>query len=279
MRSGRRRRRSSSSRRTRSPSSPRRRREGRIEEFSRLGWDPAIVPDPQDPETFERSRLDWSELGEGRHARILDVYRQLARLRRTLPQLTDPSFERTRCTADEDTRLFTMHRGDVVVVVNFGTEPVTTSVDDGPEPCCSRPSRASTWPGTSLTLPAHAGALLAPPRTLQPDGSAPLRPRQRPDRRVLPVPPRTQQGEQRERRVQHVVVERRRRQTHARRQVVGVDHDLHQPDHQEVVGGQRAVLPRHVRRVARRRDGAGQVGRAPAPGSPPSAPADPRPSR
>ena len=64
--------------------------QGRIEEFSRLGWDPAIVPDPQDPETFERSRLDWSELGEGRHARILDVYRQLARLRQSLPAADRP---------------------------------------------------------------------------------------------------------------------------------------------------------------------------------------------
>ena len=137
---------------------------GRIEEFSRLGWDPAIVPDPQDPETFERSRLDWSELGEGRHARILDVYRQLAGLRQTLPQLTDPSFERTRCTADEDTRLFTMRRsgprGDVVVVVNFGTEPVTTSVDEGLALLFETESGVDLA-GTALTLPAHAGALLA----------------------------------------------------------------------------------------------------------------------
>ena len=50
---------------------------GRIEEFARLGWDPSVVPDPQDPETFARSRLDWSELSEGRHARMLEVYRQL----------------------------------------------------------------------------------------------------------------------------------------------------------------------------------------------------------
>ena len=64
----------------------------------------------------------------------------------------------------------------------------------------------------------------------------------------------------------------RSRQTDARRQVVGVDHDLHQPDHQEVVRGQRAVLPRHVRRVARRRDNLAADPRAPAPGSTPSAP-------
>jgi maltooligosyltrehalose trehalohydrolase len=133
---------------------------GRIEEFSRLGWDPAVVPDPQDPETFERSRLDWSELGEGRHARILDVYRQLAGLRRSLPQLTDPSFERTRCSADEDTRLFTMHRGDVAVVVNFGTEPVTTKVDEGLALLFETESGVDLA-GTALTLPPHAGALLA----------------------------------------------------------------------------------------------------------------------
>ena len=34
--------------------------EGRIAEFARMGWDPAVVPDPQDPATFERSKLDWS---------------------------------------------------------------------------------------------------------------------------------------------------------------------------------------------------------------------------
>ena len=36
--------------------------EGRIAEFERMGWDPAVVPDPQDPETFLRSKLDWAEL-------------------------------------------------------------------------------------------------------------------------------------------------------------------------------------------------------------------------
>ena len=46
--------------------------EGRIAEFERMGWDPAVVPDPQDPATYERSKLDWSEAGTGRHARILD---------------------------------------------------------------------------------------------------------------------------------------------------------------------------------------------------------------
>ena len=39
--------------------------EGRIREFERMGWDPAVVPDPQDPETFTRSKLDWAEAADG----------------------------------------------------------------------------------------------------------------------------------------------------------------------------------------------------------------------
>ena len=64
--------------------------EGRLAEFERMGWDPDVVPDPQDPATFERSRLDWDELGTGRHAVLLDVYRRLGALRRELPELDRP---------------------------------------------------------------------------------------------------------------------------------------------------------------------------------------------
>ena len=35
--------------------------EGRRREFAAFGWDPQAVPDPQDPATFERSKLDWTE--------------------------------------------------------------------------------------------------------------------------------------------------------------------------------------------------------------------------
>ena len=46
----------------------------------RRGWAgiPPIVPDPQDPATYDRSNLDWSELADGRHAVVLDAYRRLA---------------------------------------------------------------------------------------------------------------------------------------------------------------------------------------------------------
>lgn len=58
---------------------------GRIAEFARMGWDPAIVPDPQDPQTFLRSKLDWSERERPENARLLDWYRTLIALRHGIP--------------------------------------------------------------------------------------------------------------------------------------------------------------------------------------------------
>ena len=69
--------------------------EGRIKEFERMGWDPAVVPDPQDPETFTRSKLDWAEAGDGDHARLLELYRSLTALRREYAGTRRPGFAET----------------------------------------------------------------------------------------------------------------------------------------------------------------------------------------
>lgn len=65
---------------------------GRREEFKhfRAFADPLArerIPDPQDPETFERSRLRWEERDRGEHARTLRLYRELLALRRSDPVL------------------------------------------------------------------------------------------------------------------------------------------------------------------------------------------------
>ncbi|HET7351215.1 MAG TPA: malto-oligosyltrehalose trehalohydrolase [Marmoricola sp.] len=135
--------------------------EGRVLEFSRMGWDPDEVPDPQDPKTFERSKLDWSDLESGRHATVLAAYRRLAELRRTLPALRDSSFGSVSCTVDEERRLFTMCRGNVVVAVNFAPTPAEVEVADGLEVAFGTPA-GPTLSGTTLHLPPRAGALLAP---------------------------------------------------------------------------------------------------------------------
>ncbi len=136
---------------------------GRIEEFASHGWNPEVVPDPQDPETFTRSQLDWRELAEPSHARMLETYRRLIALRRELPELTDPTFAHTRCTVDEAARLFTMRRGEVVVLVNFGERPATARVDPVLELRFATGTGVRQG-GTEVTVPRHVGALLAAPR-------------------------------------------------------------------------------------------------------------------
>lgn len=100
--------------------------EGRIKEFERMGWDPAVVPDPQDPETFQRSKLKWDEAGEGDHARLLQLYKDLAQLRRDTPELVDGGFGETSVEFDDDGHWLQMSRGTVRVICNFGDDALGT---------------------------------------------------------------------------------------------------------------------------------------------------------
>ncbi len=95
-------------------------RAGRRREFAAFGWDPAEVPDPQDLETFHRSRLDWGELEREPHAGLLDWYRRLIAFRRTCPVLTDGRMESVRVAFDEGTRGLVIERGPVAVACNLG---------------------------------------------------------------------------------------------------------------------------------------------------------------
>ena len=98
--------------------------EGRKKEFADHGWDADDIPDPQDPQTFQRSKLDWSELDTGDHARLLRVYHGLIALRRSETDLADPWLEHLIIDYDEDARWIVMRRGRLAVACNLGAEPV-----------------------------------------------------------------------------------------------------------------------------------------------------------
>ncbi|MGH3960554.1 malto-oligosyltrehalose trehalohydrolase [Mycobacterium sp.] len=106
--------------------------EGRRKEFAEHGWDADEIPDPQDPQTFQRSKLDWDEAGAGEHARLLDTYRDLIALRRTEPDLADPWLTDLVIDYDEEQRWIAMRRGRLTIACNLGTEaarvPVTGEV-------------------------------------------------------------------------------------------------------------------------------------------------------
>jgi malto-oligosyltrehalose trehalohydrolase len=136
--------------------------EGRLREFERMDWDADSVPDPQDPATYERSKLDWAELESGRHAVLLDSYRRLVVLRRSLPELTDPDMRRTSCEVDEDQRWFLMRRGDVAVVVNVGDSEVSIDLgrQDHPWQVLWQSPVGVELRGGRVVLPPHASCLL-----------------------------------------------------------------------------------------------------------------------
>ena len=98
-------------------------RSGRRREFAAFGWDPDAIPDPQDPGTFEASKLDWSERARDEHAAMLEWYTALIAMRREVPELTDGDRERVRVEGD-GAGLISVERGPIRVAANLGSERV-----------------------------------------------------------------------------------------------------------------------------------------------------------
>ena len=101
--------------------------EGRRSEFASFGWNPEAVPDPQHEATYDRSRLDWSELDKEPHAALLRWYGRLRRLRRELPDLTDPDLQQTSVSHDDESMGLVVTRGRVVVAALLGSDPARLS--------------------------------------------------------------------------------------------------------------------------------------------------------
>jgi len=94
---------------------------GRKREFAAHGWDATDAPDPQSPQTFMRSKLDWNEPSRSPHAELLDWHRQLIRLRRQTPDLTDGRLDRVKVAFDETQRWLRIDRGSVTIACNLST--------------------------------------------------------------------------------------------------------------------------------------------------------------
>jgi maltooligosyltrehalose trehalohydrolase len=101
-------------------------RTGRRREFGSHGWAQTDVPDPQDPATFERSKLDWTEVHKPGHAEILDLYKRLIALRRRRADLSDPWLDRV--DVEHGDRYVLMRRGHTAVAANLAPVPQTISL-------------------------------------------------------------------------------------------------------------------------------------------------------
>ncbi|MBK4346080.1 malto-oligosyltrehalose trehalohydrolase [Lacisediminihabitans sp. G11-30] len=134
--------------------------QGRIAEFAKMGWDADVVPDPQDPATFENSKLKWSESAEGSHAELLSLYQRLGELRRTVPDLTDPSFGHSTVEFDDDEGWFVLRRGATTIVVNFADYPLSLPIGGTLLLGTADSVGASS---SAVVLPRHSAAILSTP--------------------------------------------------------------------------------------------------------------------
>jgi maltooligosyltrehalose trehalohydrolase len=132
---------------------------GRRREFAAHGWAEADVPDPQDPATFERSKLDWAERERAGHGEILDLYKRLIALRHSRPDLSDPRLDQVDVWHGD--QYVVMRRGHCVVAANLAPVPQTVSLRAVPSKVL-----LATEPGVVLQrdrveLPAESAVVVA----------------------------------------------------------------------------------------------------------------------
>ncbi|WP_434740185.1 malto-oligosyltrehalose trehalohydrolase [Micromonospora sp. SH-82] len=132
---------------------------GRRREFAEHGWPEGDVPDPQDRETFLRSRLDWAELDKPEHREMYDFHRRLIALRKSRSDLSDPWLHAV--DVQQGDRFLLVRRGRCRVVANLADEPQRVNLPD-----VVRRVLLATGPGVSvmrdgLQLPAETAAVVA----------------------------------------------------------------------------------------------------------------------
>ena len=109
--------------------------QGRREEFAEHGWPASDVPDPQDPATFERSKLDWSEPEDrAAHQEMFEFYRKLVALRKAHPDLSDPRLTHPRVRYGElgGHRYVVIRRGRYAVTCNLSGQRRRIPLDGTP---------------------------------------------------------------------------------------------------------------------------------------------------
>lgn len=104
-------------------------RVGRRKEFESFHWS-GEMPDPQSPETFERSKLRWEQRYSGQGQKIALYYRALLELRRRHPIFGADTDRHIKHATNEGNVLF-IHKQqgevDVGVVANFSRDPARYS--------------------------------------------------------------------------------------------------------------------------------------------------------
>jgi len=96
--------------------------QGRLAEFAAHGWESGAMTDPQSPGAYQQAVLNWAEPLQPGHRDLLQLYRQLIRLRATEPDLADADLRRVELDYDEAQQWFLVHRGRFRVAANLSDQ-------------------------------------------------------------------------------------------------------------------------------------------------------------
>ncbi len=110
-------------------------RDGRRKEFLSFA-DGQNFADPQDPATFERSRLNWHRLEQAPHAAVWRLYRDLIALRKQWPCLSNCRKDLVRVSFSEESKWMVVERADpapsrAMLVCNFSLAERKVPVEFG----------------------------------------------------------------------------------------------------------------------------------------------------
>ncbi|MBO4209858.1 malto-oligosyltrehalose trehalohydrolase [Micromonospora echinofusca] len=131
---------------------------GRRREFAAHGWPAADVPDPQDPQTFARSRLDWAERDKPEHRETLDLYQRLIALRRRRPDLTDSRLDLVDVRYGD--QFVVVRRGRCLVVANLAGKPQRINLPGVVRSVLLTTSTGVTVMRDGIELPAESAAIV-----------------------------------------------------------------------------------------------------------------------
>jgi maltooligosyltrehalose trehalohydrolase len=133
--------------------------EGRLHEFEKFGWDPSIIPDPEKPESFLRSKVNWDELAQPVHTDVLEWYRKLIRFRRSEPSLNNGEPGNAVVTYSEEERWLCMRRGSIIVACSIAEQSQGVLIHSSGELILASNCETSVL-GDTVTLPPDSVAVI-----------------------------------------------------------------------------------------------------------------------
>jgi len=151
-------------------------RKGRRNEFKGFEWS-APPPDPFDPDTVERSRLNWSQRQHAEHQTLLACHGELIRLRKAYDacRLATRAGLHTACFDDEHVLVVYAQHGDQAIIRIFncsGAEQEISASLDHMNWVRVFDSNAEHWRGPGARTPARIGPALHETISIGPHAAA-----------------------------------------------------------------------------------------------------------